>query len=285
MKVSDPILFGHAGEGLLQGPDRQARGDDRRASAWISTTASATSWPRSRRCPPTRRPRSKPTSQAVYADRPALAMVNSDKGITNLHVPSDVIVDASMPAMIRAGGKMWNAAGQDRGHAGGDSRQQLRRHLPSHRWTSAATTARSIPKTMGTVPNVGLMAQAAEEYGSHNKTFEIPADGTVRVTDSAGKVLFEHAVEEGDIWRACQTKDAADPRLGEAGREPRPRHEHAGGVLARQEPRPRRADHRQGRNLPRGPRHRGPRHPHPASGRCLQAQPGAHQGRARTPSR
>ena len=93
---------------------------------------------------------------------------------------------------------------------------------------------------MGSVPNVGLMAQAAEEYGSHDKTFEIPA-GTVEVVDAAGDVLIEHAVEAGDIWRACQTKDAADPRLGQARRHPRPRHRHPGRVLARRDPRPRRA--------------------------------------------
>jgi isocitrate dehydrogenase len=134
-------------------------------------------------------------------------MVNSDKGITNLHVPSDVIVDASMPAMIRGGGKMWNAQGQE---------QDTLAVIPDSSYAGIYQAAIDFcrqngaldPKSMGSVPNVGLMAQAAEEYGSHNKTFEIPADGTVRVTDSAGTVLFEHTVEEGDIWRACQTKDA-----------------------------------------------------------------------------
>jgi isocitrate dehydrogenase len=145
--------------------------------------------------------------QAAYASGPAIAMVNSDKGITNLHVPSDVIVDASMPAMIRDSGKMWNAKGE---------RQDALAVIPD---SSYAGVYRAVidfckkhgafdPRTMGTVPNVGLMAQAAEEYGSHNKTFEIPANGTVRVTDASGKVLLEHAVEAGDIWRACQTKDA-----------------------------------------------------------------------------
>ena len=134
-------------------------------------------------------------------------MVNSDKGITNLHVPSDVIVDASMPAMIRTSGQMWNAAGKP---------QDTLAVIPDSSYAGVYQTVIDFcrkngaldPKTMGTVPNVGLMAQAAEEYGSHNKTFQIPADGTVRVTDSSGKVLIEHSVEAGDIWRACQTKDA-----------------------------------------------------------------------------
>lgn len=145
--------------------------------------------------------------QALYARSAPLAMVNSDKGITNLHVPSDVIVDASMPAMIRDSGKMWNAAGElqdtkavipDRCYAGiyqvviDDCKQ----HGPFD------------PVTMGSVPNVGLMAQAAEEYGSHDKTFQVAADGVVRVTDASGKVLIEQKVEAGDLFRMCQTKDA-----------------------------------------------------------------------------
>ncbi|WP_158894219.1 MULTISPECIES: NADP-dependent isocitrate dehydrogenase [unclassified Pseudomonas] len=144
---------------------------------------------------------------AQYAQRPALAMVNSDKGITNLHVPSDVIVDASMPAMIRDSGKMWNTEGNlqdtkaiipDRCYAG--LYQVVIEDCKQHGAFN--------PSTMGSVPNVGLMAQKAEEYGSHDKTFQIPTDGTVRVTDDQGKVVFEHPVEAGDIWRMCQTKDA-----------------------------------------------------------------------------
>ncbi len=145
--------------------------------------------------------------QAAYASGPAVAMVNSDKGITNLHVPSDVIVDASMPAMIRDSGKMWNAQGQ---------RQDALAVIPDSSYAGVYQAVIDFckqhgafdPRTMGTVPNVGLMAQAAEEYGSHNKTFEIHGDGTVRVVDASGKVLLEHAVAAGDIWRACQTKDA-----------------------------------------------------------------------------
>ena len=144
---------------------------------------------------------------ALYAERPALAMVNSDKGITNLHVPSDVIVDASMPAMIRDSGGMWNADGKlqdakavipDRCYAG--IYQAVIDDCKAH--------GAFDPATMGSVPNVGLMAQKAEEYGSHDKTFRIAADGSVRVLDDAGNVLMQHAVQAGDIWRMCQTKDA-----------------------------------------------------------------------------
>jgi len=144
---------------------------------------------------------------AEYANRPSLAMVNSDKGITNLHVPSDVIVDASMPAMIRDSGGMWNAEGKlqdtkavipDRSYAG--VYQAVIEDCIAH--------GAFDPATMGSVPNVGLMAQKAEEYGSHDKTFQVPADGSVRVVADDGTVVFEHAVEQGDIWRMCQTKDA-----------------------------------------------------------------------------
>jgi isocitrate dehydrogenase len=144
---------------------------------------------------------------AEYAKRPALAMVNSDKGITNLHVPSDVIIDASMPAMIRDSGKMWNTEGKlqdtkavipDRSYAG--VYQAVIEDCKAH--------GAYDPATMGSVPNVGLMAQAAEEYGSHDKTFQLGADGVVRVTDANGNVLLEQNVEAGDIFRMCQTKDA-----------------------------------------------------------------------------
>jgi isocitrate dehydrogenase len=145
--------------------------------------------------------------KALYAQRPGLAMVNSDKGITNLHVPSDVIVDASMPAMIRDSGRMWNARGElqdtkavipDRNYAG--IYQVVIDDCKEH--------GAFDPATMGSVPNVGLMAQAAEEYGSHDKTFKISGDGVVRVIDEHGTVLLQHPVQAGDIWRMCQTKDA-----------------------------------------------------------------------------
>lgn len=144
--------------------------------------------------------------KACFENGPAIAMVNSDKGITNLHVPSDVIVDASMPAMIRNSGQMWDADGKSR---------DTKAVLPDSSYATIYQTMIDFckkngafdPVTMGTVPNVGLMAQAAEEYGSHDKTFELPADGIVRVVDANGTVLIQHAVEEGDIWRMCQVKD------------------------------------------------------------------------------
>jgi isocitrate dehydrogenase len=144
---------------------------------------------------------------AVYAQRPGVAMVNSDKGITNLHVPSDVIVDASMPAMIRDSGRMWNAEGK---------LQDTKAVIPDRCYAGiyqaviddCKKNGAFDPATMGSVPNVGLMAPKAEEYGSHDKTFQIAADGIVRVSDEAGNVLMEHKVAAGDIWRMCQTKDA-----------------------------------------------------------------------------
>src|SRR5690606_13246400 len=141
------------------------------------------------------------------SEGPALAMVNSDKGITNLHVPSDVIVDASMPAMIRIGGHMWGPDGKE---------ADTLAVIPDSSYAGVYQTVIDDckangaldPTTMGTVPNVGLMAQKAEEYGSHDKTFEIAAPGTVRVVNAAGEVVLSHEVSTGDIWRACQTKDA-----------------------------------------------------------------------------
>lgn len=144
---------------------------------------------------------------ACYERRPELAMVNSEKGISNLHVPNDVIVDASMPAMIREGGKMWGTDGK---------LKETKAVIPDSNYATIYQEVINFckhndafdPTTMGTAPNVGLMAQQAEEYGSHDKTYELHADGTMRIVDDQGKVLLEHEVEKGDIWRACQTKDA-----------------------------------------------------------------------------
>ncbi|MGH7165805.1 MAG: NADP-dependent isocitrate dehydrogenase, partial [Nitrospiraceae bacterium] len=145
--------------------------------------------------------------QAVYQKRPAMAMVNSDKGITNLHVPSDVIIDASMPPLIRDSGKMWGPDGR---------LHDTKAVIPDSSYAPVYHEVVEFckkhgafdPKTMGSIPNVGLMAQAAEEYGSHDKTFKAPGNGTIRVVDASGKTLLEHKVEEGDIWRMCQVKDA-----------------------------------------------------------------------------
>ena len=207
MKVSDPILFGHAVRVFLG--DFLKKHSSVLANLGVDfNNGLGDLVAKIEKLPADEKAAIEADLKATLASRPALAMVNSEKGITNLHVPSDVIVDASMPAMIREGGKMWNAAGKT---------QDTLAVIPDSCYASVYETTISFcrkngaldPQTMGSVPNVGLMAQAAEEYGSHNKTFEIPADGVVRVTDSDGKTLLEHSVEAGDIWRACQTKDAA----------------------------------------------------------------------------
>ncbi|MBB5037236.1 NADP-dependent isocitrate dehydrogenase [Prosthecobacter dejongeii] len=206
MKVSDPIIFGHAVRVFFK--DVISKHADTLTELGVDfNNGFGDLIAKLDKLPADKKAEIEADIQAAYANGPAIAMVNSDKGITNLHVPSDVIVDASMPAMIRTSGQMWNAAGKP---------QDTLAVIPDSCYASVyqtvidfcRTTGALDPKTMGTVPNVGLMAQAAEEYGSHNKTFEVPADGTVKVTDSAGNVLFSHEVEAGDIWRACQTKDA-----------------------------------------------------------------------------
>jgi isocitrate dehydrogenase len=206
MKVSDPILFGHAVRVFFK--DLLARHAATFAELGVDlNNGFGDLVGKVASLPADKRAAIEADIKAAYAAGPAIAMVNSDRGITNLHVPSDVIVDASMPAMIRAGGKMYDAQGKlaDTLAVIPDS---------SYAGIYAATVdfckkhGAFDPKTMGSVPNVGLMAQAAEEYGSHNKTFQIAGRGTVRVVDEAGKVLLETRVEEGDVWRACQTKDA-----------------------------------------------------------------------------
>ena len=206
MKVSDPIMFGHGVRTFFapvfakHGAVLEASGVDPNEGLGNLLAAIA-------KLPAAERNAIEADIQACYAARPALAMVDSDRGITNLHVPSDVIVDASMPAMIRASGQMWNAAGKQ---------QDTKAVIPDRSYAGVyqAVIEDCIrhgafdPTTMGSVPNVGLMAQKAEEYGSHDKTFEIPHDGTVRVVDGAGRALMEHHVEQGDIWRMCQVKDA-----------------------------------------------------------------------------
>ena len=172
-------------------------------------------------------------------------MVDSDRGITNLHVPSDIIVDASMPAAIRTSGQMWNRAGdqQDTKYVIPDSS-----YAPLYAETVDFCREHGAfdPTTMGTTPNVGLMALKAEEYGSHDKTFEIAAPGKVRVVNSAGATLLEHDVEEGDIWRACQTKDEAVIDWVRLAVERARATGCAGRLLARRDPRPRRRDPEEG---------------------------------------
>jgi isocitrate dehydrogenase len=205
MKVSDPILFGNVIEAFF--PEVFAEYGDVLAEAGLtSDNGLAAILNGLDELPADAAAGIKAGIEKGLAEGPDLAMVNSDKGITNLHVPSDVIVDASMPAMIRVGGKMWNKD---------DQKQDTLAVIPDSSYAGVYQTviedckAKGAfdPRTMGTVPNVGLMAQKAEEYGSHDKTFEIPEAGVVEVVNSAGDVLMSHDVAAGDIWRACQTKD------------------------------------------------------------------------------
>ena len=205
MKVSDPILFGHAVEAFF--PDVFAEFGDVLAEAGIrSRDGLGNLLTAIESLPIEQRDAIRAGIDKGLAEGPALAMVDSDKGITNLHVPSDVIVDASMPAMIRTSGQMWNAAGDPQ-----DTKAVLPDSCYSGVYQVVIDDCRAHgaydPTTMGSVPNVGLMAQAAEEYGSHDRTFEIPTAGWVRVIDDAGNMLLEHDVEPGDVWRMCQAKD------------------------------------------------------------------------------
>jgi isocitrate dehydrogenase len=213
MKVSDPIIFGHAVKVFFGDLiEKHAALLDSLAVDFNNGFGDLVA--KIQALPAGQKTAIEADIQSIYHNGPALAMVNSDKGITNLHVPSDVIVDASMPAMIREGGRMWNAEGKT---------QDTLAVIPDSSYAGVYQAVIDFckqhgaldPQTMGSVPNVGLMAQAAEEYGSHNKTFEIPANGTVRVVAVASQIsnlksqiLLSHEVRKGDIWRACQTKDA-----------------------------------------------------------------------------
>ena len=206
MKVSDPKIFGHAVTVFYK--DVFAKhGETLKKLGVDPDNGIGDLYAKIKALPEDQRKAIEADIQAVYKQRPPMAMVNSDKGITNLHVPSDIIIDASMPPVIRDSGKMWGPDGK---------LADTKCVIPD---ASYATVYREVidfckkhgaldPKTMGSVPNVGLMAQAAEEYGSHDKTFKAPGNGTIRVVDASGKALLEHKVEEGDIWRMCQVKDA-----------------------------------------------------------------------------
>ena len=206
MKVSDPIMFGQiVAEFYKDALEKHA--DVLKEIGFNLNNGIGDLYARIKALPAEKQAEIEADIEAVYANRPALAMVNSDKGITNLHVPSDVIVDASMPAMIRDSGKMWGADGQLH-----DTKAVIPDRCYATIYQATIEDCKQHgafdPTTMGSVPNVGLMAQKAEEYGSHDKTFQIKAPGVVRVTDSNGNVLMEQKVEEGDIWRMCQAKDA-----------------------------------------------------------------------------
>ncbi|BCS53700.1 NADP-dependent isocitrate dehydrogenase [Geobacter sp. SVR] len=205
MKVSDPVLFGHAVSVFYKDVFEKHAATFKELSV-NPNMGLGDLYNKIQSLPADKKAEIEADIQAVYAKRPALAMVDSDKGITNLHVPNDIIVDASMPVVVRDSGKMWNAEGK---------LQDTKAMIPDRCY---ATMYKAIvqdcqkhgaldPATMGSVPNVGLMAQKAEEYGSHPTTFEIPFDGTVRVVDAAGNSLMEHKVEAGDVWRMSRVKD------------------------------------------------------------------------------
>ncbi len=206
MKVSDPIMFGVVVNEFYKDV-LEKHAATLKEIGFNPNNGIGDLYARMASLPEAKQAEIKADIEAEYAKRPALAMVNSDKGITNLHVPSDVIVDASMPAMIRDSGGMWNAEGK---------LQDTKAIIPDRCYAGVYQTVIEDckkhgafdPVTMGSVPNVGLMAQKAEEYGSHDKTFQIPVDGVVEVTDESGAVLLENPVEAGDIWRMCQAKDA-----------------------------------------------------------------------------
>lgn len=206
MKISDPIIFGHAVRVFFKDvfTKHQSALD---AIGVDVNNGFGDLIEKIQQLPTEQRVQIEADIRSAFENGPAVAMVNSDKGITNLHVPSDVIVDASMPAMIRTSGQMWNAEGKPQ-----DTKAVIPDSSYAHLYQATIDFCKANgafdPRTMGTVPNVGLMAQKAEEYGSHDKTFEIGTDGTVNVVDANGTVLLSHVVEAGDIWRMCQVKDA-----------------------------------------------------------------------------
>jgi len=205
MKVSDPKIFGHAVT-VFYKDVFEKHGETFKKLGVDPDNGIGDLYAKIKSLPDDQRKAIEADIQEVYKKRPPMAMVNSDKGITNLHVPSDVIIDASMPPVIRDSGKMWNPEGK---------LQDVKCVIPDSSYAPVYHEVIEFckkhgaldPRTMGSVPNVGLMAQAAEEYGSHDKTFKAPGNGTIRIVDASGKTLLEHKVEEGDIWRACQVKD------------------------------------------------------------------------------
>ena len=206
MKVSDPIMFGHAVTIYFKDVFEKHAALIKELGVNVNNGL-GDFYTKIANLPEGQRTEIEADIQALYKDQPELAMVNSDKGITNLHVPSDIIVDASMPAMIRDSGKMWGSDGKLH-----DTKAMIPDRCYARIYQVVIEDCKKHgaydPRTMGSVPNIGLMAQKAEEYGSHDKTFEASANGIVRVIDTSGKILLEQNVEQGDIFRMCQTKDA-----------------------------------------------------------------------------
>ena len=206
MKISDPVIFGHAVR-VFYKDVLEKHADTIKELGVNVNNGIGDLYSKMKGLPEAKQKEIEADIQACYKNRPPLAMVNSDKGITNLHVPSDIIIDASMPAMIRESGQMWGPDGKL-----ADTKAVIPDHSYASLYQATIDNCRENgafdPSTMGTVPNVGLMAQKAEEYGSHDKTFEAPGAGTIRIVDAAGKTIIEHSVEEGDIWRSCTVKDA-----------------------------------------------------------------------------
>jgi len=206
MKVSDPIIFGHCVR-VFYRPVLEKHAETLASIGFDANNGIGDLYAKLGKLDAAKQAGIQSDIQALYGERPALAMVNSDKGITNLHVPSDIIIDASMPAAIRASGQMWGPDGKQK-----DTKFVIPDHsyAPLYQATVENCIANGAldPASMGTVPNVGLMARKAEEYGSHLTTFEIPADGTIRVVESNGDIIHQQEVEEGDIWRLCMVKDA-----------------------------------------------------------------------------
>ena len=283
MKVSHPIVFGHAVKIFYK--DAFAKHQELFDELGVNVNNGLSDlYDKIESLPASQREEIIRDLHACHEHRPELAMVDSARGISNFHSPSDVIVDASMPAMIRLGGKMYGADGRTKDTKAVNPESTFSR-IYQEIINFCKTNGQFDPTTMGTVPNVGLMAQKAEEYGSHDKTFEIPEAGVANIVDiDTGEVLLTPERRGGRHLAHVHRQGRPDPRLGQAGRHPRPRLRHAGGVLARHRAPARGRAAQEGQGLPQGPRHRGPEHPDHAAGAGHAVHDRAGDPRRRTPS-
>ncbi len=285
MKVSHPIVFGHAVRIFYnEAFEKHGKLFDELGVNVNNGMVDSVRQDRNR-CPTSKRDEIIRDLHACHEHRPELAMVDSAKGITNLHAPNDVIVDASMPAMIRIGGKMWGADGRPK-----DTKAVIPESTFARIYQEVInfckTNGNFDPVTMGTVPNVGLMAQQAEEYGSHDKTFEVPGRRRGAHRRHRHRRSAADAERRGGRHLAhVPGQGRADPRLGQAGRHARPQLRHAGHVLAGPVPSARGRADQEGRDLPEGPRHHRPGHPDHVAGARHALHAGARDPRHRTPSR